>query len=166
MSQPIIIEVPQERLHELKPLWQTLYEHQRPITPHLDDRAVPVEQAWQTRSRVERGWLRSEPQSFVLAAQRDGRYVGYALVRVRSGADFAASWKASDPLGELATLVVEPEMRDAGVGSALLDAVEDRLRKLGVADMLIGVITTNVDAMRLYERRGAVPFVTEMIQRL
>jgi hypothetical protein len=32
--------------------------------------------------------------------------------------------------------------------------------------MVIDVVSTNDDAMRLYRRRGAVPFVTELIQRV
>lgn len=166
MTATAIAPVPPSRLSELEPLWRALYQHQGPITPHLHDRAVSIEAAWETRSRIEREWLRNERESFVLAAEEDGRYVGYALTRVRSGKDFAASWRVSDPLGELATLAVLPEHRDRGLGSALLDGVEQRLAQLGVKDMIIGVITTNVDAMRLYERRGAVPFVTELVQRI
>jgi hypothetical protein len=37
---------------------------------------------------------------------------------------------------------------------------------MGIEDMLIGVIATNEDAMRLYERRGAQPFLTDFIQRI
>lgn len=54
-----------------------------------------------------------------------------------------------------------PEMRGQGIGSLLLDAVEARLHELGIEDMLIGVITTNTEAMRLCERRGAMPFLTQ-----
>lgn len=90
----------------------------------------------------------------------------YAFVRVRPGAGFGASWRASDPLAELAILVVLPEVRGQGVGSMLLDAVEAKFGELGIGDMLIGVITTNTDAMRLYERRGAVPFLTQFVHRV
>ena len=31
-------------------------------------------------------------------------------------------------------------------------------------DLVITVITTNADAARLYERRGAVPFLTDLVQ--
>jgi ribosomal protein S18 acetylase RimI-like enzyme len=61
---------------------------------------------------------------------------------------------------------VLPDARGKGIGSALLDAVEARLRQLGIDDMLIGVITTNSEAMRLYERRGAQPFLTHFVQRV
>jgi ribosomal protein S18 acetylase RimI-like enzyme len=166
MTDLAIVSVPADRVDDLQPLWRSLYEHHIALTPHLCDRARPFEQAWHARQRIESQRLASEPESFVLAAQADDRYVGYAFVRVRTGSDFAASWSASDPLAELAILVVSPEARGRGVGSALLDAVEMRLRELQIEDMLIGVITTNADAMRLYERRGALPFLTHFVQRV
>jgi hypothetical protein len=47
-----------------------------------------------------------------------------------------------------------------------MDEMEARLASSGVGDLIIGVITTNVEAIRLYEERGAVPFVTEFLQRI
>lgn len=166
MAESAVVSIPEDRFDELAPLWRVLYEHHRALAPHLRDRELPFERAWETRRGLEREWLRSEPQSFVLAAQDAGRLVGYAFVRVRSGHGFAAAWSASHPLAELVTLVVAPDARGQGVGSVLLDAVEARLRELGVEDMTIAVLTTNTDAARLYERRGAVPFVTQFVQRV
>jgi ribosomal protein S18 acetylase RimI-like enzyme len=161
-----IVSVPTDCLEDLQPLWRVLYEHHMALTPHLGDRVRPYEQAWKEHERLMEEWLAAEPNSFVLAAQRADLYVGYAFVRVRPGALFAVSWSASDPLAELAILVVLPEARGKGVGSALLDAVEAKLRELQVDDMVIDVITTNTDAMRLYERRGALPFLTNFVQRV
>jgi ribosomal protein S18 acetylase RimI-like enzyme len=162
-----IVEIGKDRRGDLKPLWQALFDHQRALTPHLREREVPLDQSWEARSRIETGWLESEPDSFVLAAEGEhGSLLGYAFVRVRSGADFASSWSVSDPFAEIATLVVLPGSRSEGVGSTLLDAAEAKLAAEGVGDMVIGVITTNLDAIRLYESRGAVPFVTEFLQRV
>lgn len=160
-----IARLPAERLDELKPVWRSLYEHHLTLTPHLRERSRGVEQAWTARREAEREWLEAEPLTFVLAAERNGTYLGYAFVRVRP-AEFATSWSASDPLAELSILAVLPSERGQGVGSALLDAVEAQLTELGVEDMTISVVTTNVEAMRLYERRGAVQFVTELVQRV
>jgi ribosomal protein S18 acetylase RimI-like enzyme len=166
MGNRAIVSVPLERLEDLQPLWRSLYEYQVALTPHLRDRVRPYEQAWAEHQRIKAEWLASEPDSFVLAVEESGRYVGYAFVRVCVGALFAVSWSASDPLAELALLAVLPETRGQGVGTMLLDAVEARLRELGIDDMAIDVITTNTDAMRLYERRGAVPFLTKFVQRI
>lgn len=161
-----IAGLPAERLDELRPIWRTLYEHHLSLTPHLRERARGVEEAWQARRRVEGEWLDSEPDTFVLAALRADDLVGYAFVRVRPAEQFTTSWRVSTPLAELSILAVLPGERGVGVGSALLDAVEQRLLELGVEDMTISVVTTNVDALRLYERRGAVPFVVELVQRV
>jgi ribosomal protein S18 acetylase RimI-like enzyme len=157
---------PEERLNDLEPLWRALYEHHNEVTPHLRARVRPFERAWESRRRTESTWLQSEPDSFVLAAQDRARYVGYAFVRVRSSAGFAESWSMSDPLADLAFLSVLPELRGRGIGSALMDAAESRLEEMGIADMAIVVIATNTEAIPFYERRGAVPFVTQFIQRL
>ena len=47
-----------------------------------------------------------------------------------------------------------------------MDSVEARLQELGIADLAIGVIATNADAMGFYERRGAMAFQTQLIQRV
>jgi ribosomal protein S18 acetylase RimI-like enzyme len=166
MTDLTVVQVPLDRLDELEPLWRALYEHHMALTPHLRDRRCPYEQAWEAHRQTRTEWLASEPDSFVLAVQDGERYVGYAYVRVRPGARFAVSWSASDPLAELSILAVLPEARGKGIGSALLDAVEARLRELRIDDMKIDVVTTNTDAMRLYERRGAVPLLTNLVQRV
>ncbi len=163
-----ITELPVGRMDELQPVWRSLYEHHLALTPHLGDRAQPFDVAWQARQRMEAEWRAQGQEMFVLAAKAEAEtgYVGYALVRIRSGSDFAASWSASERLAELVILAVLPQWRGRGVGSALLDTVEAHLRGMSVQDMVISVVTTNEDAMRLYRRRGAEPFVTELIQRV
>jgi ribosomal protein S18 acetylase RimI-like enzyme len=166
VSELAVVPVPEDRFEDLKPLWRALYDHQTGLSPHLRDREVPFELAWKNRRDLERRWFQDEPQSFVLAAQDGPRYVGYAFVRIISGEGFAVSWNASRPLAELITLVVVPDARGQGVGSKLLDAVEARLRELEIEDMVIGVVSTNTEAIRLYERRGAVPFLTQFLHRV
>jgi GNAT superfamily N-acetyltransferase len=166
LSEFTVTAVAPDSLDDLEPLWRALYEHHQALTPHLKDRERPFEQAWSIRRRIEREWLKTEPQSFVLAARDPDRIVGYAFVRVRAAATYAASWTTSDPLADLTTLAILPELRGRGIGSTLLGAVDARLRELAVGDMTIDVVTTNIDAMRLYERRGAVPFVTTLIHRV
>jgi GNAT superfamily N-acetyltransferase len=161
----VIVEVPAERLEQLEPLWAALYEHQASLTPHLDDRARPLEDSWRGRRALERQWLEREPDSFVLGAELDGRLVGYAFVRILSD-EVAVSWSVSSPHADLATLSVLPEMRGRGVGGMLMEAVHRQLRRLQIGDLTIGVITTNTDAMRFYERWGAVPFLTTFLQKV
>jgi len=97
----VIVEVSEERMDDLESLWRTLHDHHDDVSPHLRDRKRPYERSWESRRQSERALLKSEPGSFVLAAQKDDRYVGYAFVRIRSGAGFAATWTISDPYAEL-----------------------------------------------------------------
>jgi hypothetical protein len=112
-----IIPLPADRMEELQPVWRSLYEHHLALTPHLGDRAQPFERAWRARQRIEAEWRARGEELFVLAAKAEDRFVGYALVRVRSGSDSAASWSASERLAELVILAVLPEWRGQGVGS-------------------------------------------------
>jgi hypothetical protein len=52
---------------------------------------------------------------------------------------------------------VAPEHRGRGSASALLDAVDRECDALGVADVIVGALPGNVDAICLYERRGFRP---------
>ena len=162
----MIVDVSEEHLDELEPLWRALHDHHNEVSPHLRDRKRPYDCSWESRRQSERTLLRSEPGSFVLAAVEGDRYVGYAFVRIRPAAGFAATWTISDPYAELYTLSVLPERRGQLIGSALTDAVESRVRELGIADMVIGVVATNVVAIEFYKRRGAVPFDSRLIQRI
>src|SRR2546429_6814187 len=147
----VIVEVPKERLDELEPLWRALHDHHDEVSPHLHERKRPYDRSWESRRQSERALLQSEPGSFALAALKDDRYVGYAFVRIRPGVGFAATWTISDPYAELYTLSVLPACRGQLIGSALMDAVESRLRELRVADMIIGVVATNLAAIEFYE---------------
>ena len=160
-----IIRLPPDRLDELEPLWASLVEHQYALTPHLSDRARPLADSWRDRRAMERRWLEQEPRTFVLGAEVDGEIVGYAFVRILAD-NPSTSITVSDPHAELATLSVRPDMRGRGIGRELMRAVHDELRQLGVRDLEFGVVTTNADAIRFYEREGAVPFVTVFLQRV
>lgn len=67
--------------------------------------------------------------------------------------DFAA---AGPGAGLLWAVRVIPWMQGLGVGGRLLEAAETLLRARGAVRAVLGVETENVDARRLYERRGYV----------
>ena len=52
------------------------------------------------------------------------------------------------------TLSVDPGWRGRGVGTELMDAVDEELDRIGVRDLFVGAVATNEGALRFYERRG------------
>ncbi len=60
------------------------------------------------------------------------------------------------PLAQLEELYVTPELRDQGIGTALIEHSLDWARKLGAGEMHINVDEVDVDTRRFYERHGFV----------
>jgi ribosomal protein S18 acetylase RimI-like enzyme len=148
---PRIAEAGIDRVDELRPLWLQLHHHHERVSrvqPFVDD-----DTSWSVRRR---GYLDTfAGGGLALVAEGEGGLVGYAMVRIHDGPD--DSWALGDRYGEVWTLVVDERARGAGVGSALLDAVDAELAARGITDLVIGVMEGNDAARQLYERRGLVP---------
>lgn len=147
-----------EDVDVLRPLWLALRDHHGSLTedwgPVRED-----EDSWGRRRRDYASWL-TEPDAFCLVARRaqDGPALGYALVTVNSG---SPTWAAVERFGYLETLSVLPSERGAGIGAALLDAVQAHLSALGVTRLELTMVARNEEARRFYERAGFdVRFVT------
>ena len=159
-----IEELPPGEVDQLKELWLQLLRHHGTVSP------APLElirepESWERRRKLYAKWLH-DPEAFTLMARADGRPAGYAVVTIEAGDRMGDTWRTGDRVAELQTLVVDPEQRGAGVGAALMDELERRLRERGLRDMVIGVAARNGGALRFYERRGAVPYLTTLYQRL
>jgi GNAT superfamily N-acetyltransferase len=133
------------------PLWKQLMDHIAAL-PHAAVPVRPSDESWELERKEMLEELAGE--SFVLVASRGEQVAGYAFVCIE-GPD--PVWYTGDKHALLATLVVDEEERGDGVGSALMDAVDAELERLGVEDVEIGVDTGNEVATRLYESRGYRP---------
>jgi N-acetylglutamate synthase-like GNAT family acetyltransferase len=100
------------------------------------------EDAYWARGRSREVVERSIAHSLNFGVYDDGQLVGYARL-VTDGATFA--W--------LCDVYVAPDQRGRGVGTALMDAVEERLRGLGVRRAMLAT----ADAHALYARYGFEP---------
>jgi [ribosomal protein S18]-alanine N-acetyltransferase len=78
----------------------------------------------------------------LLAAERDGRLVGYAIC-----------WTVLDQ-AELGNIVVAPGERGGGVGSALLDRAVQAVAARGARELFLEVRETNLEAQSIYRRKG------------
>ncbi|WP_426983751.1 GNAT family N-acetyltransferase [Herbiconiux liangxiaofengii] len=80
---------------------------------------------------------------FVLARTVEGRAVGCGGLRPLEGGG-----------AEVKRMYVHPEARGRGVSTAVLRALEDEARLLGVRRLVLETGTEQPDAMRFYEREG------------
>jgi GNAT superfamily N-acetyltransferase len=155
-----IREIGLDEIDVVEPLWFSLLQHHGSIAPQMP----PIRQrgdSWRLRRKLYEQWL-SEPDAFAFVAYADDEPVGYALVKIDDADD---TWDSGTRWAELETLAVVPAARGAGVGSLLFDAVDERLASLGIEDLLVGVVGTNVDALRFYERRGMMPYWQTLYRR-
>jgi ribosomal protein S18 acetylase RimI-like enzyme len=147
-----ISEIGVSRLAELRDLWLALHRHHHAIGswPLLDDEAL----SWDRRRAQYEAWL-AAGEAFVLLAEREGRPVGYAVVRLHNGPD------DTYPLGaryaEIYSLAVAPEQRGHGIGGALMDRIDAELHALGIRDVTVAAMVENDAALQWYMRRGFAP---------
>jgi ribosomal protein S18 acetylase RimI-like enzyme len=151
-----------EAVDRVEPLWLVLHAHHRDVmgsslAPYADDAA-----SWAARRAMYAAFLAAPGGgSFLLLAEREpgAELVGYAMVAVTAAAEtwIPDTWRIGDRVAEIETLCVAPHARGDGLGSALLDRVDEELAGAGIEDVLVGAIAANVDAIRLYERRGFRP---------
>ena len=140
----------------LRDLWLELLHHHANVAPQAGE-FTDDESSWAVRSDSYREWL-AEPGSFLLLARDGEDLVGYAMVRVFApGPDQRDSWMVPDRVAELETLLVTERARGSGLGSRLLDEADAELARLGITEVMVGLMPGNDGAQRLYERRGFKP---------
>jgi ribosomal protein S18 acetylase RimI-like enzyme len=106
----------------------------RPLSPDVRERVVPM--------------LRQHPTSLVLLAFIGDEPVGIAVCF------FGLSTFRARPLLNIHDLAVLPQYRGEGVGTALLNAVEERARRKGCCKLTLEVLDDNTRARGLYRRFG------------
>jgi ribosomal protein S18 acetylase RimI-like enzyme len=137
----------------LRELWLELHHHHQEVAPQSGE-FTDDETSWRVRSASYREWL-SDPRSFLLLTRVGERLIGYAVVRVmEAGPELTDSWRVPEVTAEIETMVVTADARGAGLGSRLLDEIDAELERLGITEVLVGLMPGNDGAQRLYERRG------------
>jgi ribosomal protein S18 acetylase RimI-like enzyme len=147
-----------DRIPELQPLWEALEVHhaELPDVPSIR----PLADSWEMRRGRYSEWL-ADGSGRLYIAERDGRAVGYVMLTVT---DAPASWDVGTRAAEIETLSVLPEERSGGVGAALMDAALAAADAEGVRAIGVGVVHSNVDGIRFYERAGFKPFYVELLR--
>lgn len=102
--------------------------------------------AW---SKAELGFFLRYPGNISLAVQDEqGGIAGFAIAGIRR--------KRGSTAGHLITIDVRAECRRRGVGHALMEAVDERLRAAGAEKVQLEVAMDNTVAQEFYLRHGFV----------
>ena len=147
-----------ELIDELEPLWLTLFDHQREVmdvTLPVIDRA----DSW-PRRKQRYAELLTDADAFVLLVRRDAQPIAYAMVYLRPGYD--DTWATGAKIAELESLAVLASERGLGVGTLLLDIVDQHLHQADVNDVRLSVTVGNNQTLNFYRKRGLVPTLTVM----
>jgi ribosomal protein S18 acetylase RimI-like enzyme len=141
----------------LKPLWVAVHHRHAAAMPQLAP-YVSDDETW----RVRRGSyeeLLAKPDTLLVLAFAGETAVGYGLAHVLPLDEtwIPDTWETSSRIGEIESLSVLPEYRGSGLGSELLNRLEQHLYATGVEDLILGALPGNTGAIRLYERRGNQP---------
>jgi ribosomal protein S18 acetylase RimI-like enzyme len=145
-------------LAALEPLWLSLHHHHAGAMPELGP-YVDDTRSWAVRSRLYRELL-ARPTTVLLLVYDGAAPVGYGLAYVMTELDQAwldDTWSTTEPVGEIETLAVLPRYRGRGLGTRLLDTLETEMAAAGVANLVLGVLSGNTAAIRLYSRHGYLP---------
>lgn len=141
-----------EQIPELRDVFLSLHDHHRRVS--LVPLTEPDERAWRARVATYQQFF-DDGRALLQLARIDGRCVGYAFTVLHDGSDDTFALGAG--YAELYTLAVLPESRGAGIGTALLDAVDAELAAREVPHLTVAVMAQNEAAIRLYTRRRLVP---------
>jgi ribosomal protein S18 acetylase RimI-like enzyme len=146
-----------EDLHLVEPLWVAVHHRHAQSMPELGPYVSDAE-TWAIRSALYHDLL-AKPDTLMLLAVDGDDAVGYGLAHVLALEDtwIPDTWRTGGRIGEIESLSVLPAYRGSGLGSMMLDRLEEHLRARGAQDLILGVLPGNEDARRLYERRGYRP---------
>ena len=139
------------------PLWVAVHHQHALVLPHLGP-YVSDDETWRVRRALYEELL-AKPDTLLLLALDGETAVGYGLAHVMTVDDswIADTWATGTRIGEIESLSVLPQYRGSGLGSAFLERLEQHLQAIGVEDIILGALPGNMDAIRLYERRGYQP---------
>ena len=94
-------------------------------------------------SKQELAHYIKQPNSFTIIIESDKQVCGFIVVE-----------RDSKGTGRIITIDVSPESRRGGLGSALMNIAEDRLRVMKTPRVVLEVAVDNLAAVSFYKRRG------------
>jgi ribosomal protein S18 acetylase RimI-like enzyme len=141
----------------LEPLWVGVHHVHAASMPELAPYVTDA-QTWAERRSLYESVF-EKPDTVLLLAFDGEELVGYALSHVLELEEtwIGDTWRTGQRIAELESLAVRESHRGRGIGSALLDRIDEALDAQGIRDVFVGALAGNEGALRLYARRGFRP---------
>ena len=97
----------------------------------------------------------------ILIYKEENNIVGLVIGLINNDAEETYEFKAPKR-GRITELIVSKNIRSNGIGTQLLNAMENYLKSIGCQDILLGVFAYNEKAIKFYEKNGYHVRMTDM----
>jgi GNAT superfamily N-acetyltransferase len=158
VSEPLIRHATPDDVDGIVEVYLASARHHAALAP--DAYRVPAADA--ARERFSREMAAADDEDLHLVAVVDGRIVGHADATLR-GLAAPGSMRIPERTAQVGIAVLD-EWRGRGLGTMLMDTIEDWAREAQLDALVLDVATGNDGARRLYERLGYRP-VSEHLAR-
>ena len=114
----------------------------------LDEQITGIDKRDYITDLFERYRTRRPDQRFFYVAESAGAVVGFVVGEIRA-------WEfGSEPCGWVFAISVDPQVREDGVGAALLDRISELFREAGVSKLRTMISRNNHLLMSFFRSRG------------
>lgn len=117
------------------------------------------EMFWQGDAEWIKTWARERPanRDIVVATDAEDQVLGFLMYVIRE------DWLSHEPNIYIDSLAVSDQAEGLGIGSRLLERVEEIAQEQGIKILSLQVVGTNTRARRLYQKMG---FTEEVIRNV
>ncbi len=106
----------------------------------------------------------SDNDSDILVYENDGTVVGFILLQAKERPDF--DFMLPGKYCYIMDVIVTEAHRNKGFGTDLMNAAKDWAKEQNCSFINLDVLTTNTNAIALYEKLGFIPKAQEMYCKL
>ena len=106
----------------------------------------------------------SSEDSDILVYENDGTVVGFILLQAKERPDF--DFMLPGKYCYIRDVIVTEAHRNKGFGTALMSSAKDWAKEQNCSFINLDVLTTNTNAISLYEKLGFIPKAQEMYCKL
>ena len=106
----------------------------------------------------------SNEDSDILVYENDGTVVGFILLQAKERPDF--DFMIPGKYCYIMDIIITENQRKKGFGTALMNSAKDWAKEQNCSFINLDVLTTNTNAISLYEKHGFIPKAQEMYCKL